>query len=133
MLFFEEIYYRASSHMKLDFSNFPFRKAQFSIWSPCKILFFIFFTALQNDIVRDMIMKADLEALESVVLDGHGGSLLDEPAASNKVRAFIRSVPNYLVSFLKICFLIIRSALKLEKKCNFKSAKNNICIFKSGK
>ena len=52
-----------------------------------------------------MIMKADLEALESVVLDGHGGSLLEEPAASNKVRAFIRSVPNYLVCLKKYSLL----------------------------
>lgn len=50
-------------------------------------------------------MKADLEALESVVLDGHGGSLLEEPAASNKVRAFIRSVPNYLVCLKKYSLL----------------------------
>ena len=50
-------------------------------------------------------MKGDLEALESVVLDGHGGSLLDEPAASNKVRAFIRSVPNYLVCFKEYSLL----------------------------
>ena len=54
-------------------------------------------------------MKGDLEALESVVLDGHGGSLLDEPAASNKVRAFIRSVPNYLVCVFFKDFVLIYS------------------------
>ena len=67
----------------------------------CYTIIKYIFTALENDLVREMIMKADLEALESVVLDGHGGSLLDEPAASNKVRAFIRSVPNYLVCLKK--------------------------------
>ena len=75
------------------------------------------FTALENDLVREMIMKADLEALESVVLDGHGGSLLEEPASSNKVRAFIRSVPNYLVCFKKIFF----TYLWIKKKNQVKS------------
>ena len=75
------------------------------------------FTALENDLVREMIMKADLEALESVVLDGHGGSLLEEPASSNKVRAFIRSVPNYLVYFKKIFF----TYLWIKKKNQVKS------------
>ena len=32
-----------------------------------------------------------------------------------------------------IFFIAIHSALKLEKNCNFKSAKNIICIFKNGK
>ena len=70
-------------------------------------------------------MKADLEALESVVLDGHGGSLLDEPAASNKVRAFIRSVPNYLVCFEKIFFTYLWIKKKESGKINLNLIETN--------
>ena len=34
---------------------------------------------------------------------------------------------------LRTALEVLHSALKLEKNCNFKSAKNIICIFKNGK
>ena len=46
-----------------------------------------------------MIRTSDIDALESVVLDGHGSTLIGQAAASNKVRAFLKSVPKYLVSW----------------------------------
>ena len=60
---------------------------------------------MSTQVLRNMIRQSDLDGLEKVVLDGHGGSLLEEPAASNKVRAFIRSVPNYLVCLKKYSLL----------------------------
>ena len=48
-----------------------------------------------------MIRQSDIDALESVVLDGHGGKLIGEElptTADNKTRAFLRNVPEYLVS-----------------------------------
>ena len=44
-----------------------------------------------------MIRQSDIEGLEEVILDGHGQKLLGENAADNKIRAFIKAVPSYLV------------------------------------
>ena len=63
-------------------------------------LFFLI-SALQDRTVQDMIRQSDIDALESVVLDGHGGKLIGEElptTADNKTRAFLRNVPEYLVS-----------------------------------
>jgi hypothetical protein len=49
-----------------------------------------------------MIRQSDLEGLEKVVLDGHGQNLIGETASDNQIRAFIRSVPAYMVSFFNI-------------------------------
>ena len=56
---------------------------------------------MQDRTVQDMIRQSDIDALESVVLDGHGGKLIGEElptTADNKTRAFLRNVPEYLVS-----------------------------------
>ena len=50
--------------------------------------------------LRNMIRQSDIEALEEVILDGHGPKLLGENAADNKIRAFIKAVPSYLVNSL---------------------------------
>ena len=47
--------------------------------------------------LRNMIRQADLEGLEKIVLDGHGQTLIGETASDNQIRAFIRSVPTYMV------------------------------------
>ena len=62
---------------------------------------FVLILALQDRTVQDMIRQSDIDALESVVLDGHGGKLIGEElptTADNKTRAFLRNVPEYLVS-----------------------------------
>ena len=50
--------------------------------------------------LRNMIRQSDIEGLEQVILDGHGQKLLGENAADNKIRAFIKAVPTYLVRLL---------------------------------
>ena len=40
---------------------------------------------------------ADLDGLEKVCLDGHGGKLIGENASDSKIRTFIKAVPSYLV------------------------------------
>jgi len=47
--------------------------------------------------IRTWIRHSDLENLEQMVLGGHGHSLVAENASDSKVRAFIRSVPAYMV------------------------------------
>ena len=47
--------------------------------------------------LRNMIRQSDIEGLEECILDGHGSKLLGENAADNKIRAFIKAVPSYLV------------------------------------
>ena len=70
---------------------------------------------MQDRTVQDMIRQSDIDALESVVLDGHGGKLIGEElptTADNKTRAFLRNVPEYLVSTMLQKFL----------KCEVKAA-----------
>jgi hypothetical protein len=50
--------------------------------------------------LRNMIRQSDLEGLETIVLDGHGQNLIGETASDNQIRAFIRSVPAYMVGLL---------------------------------
>jgi hypothetical protein len=54
-----------------------------------------------------MIRQSDLEGLEKVVLDGHGQNLIGETASDNQIRAFIRSVPAYMVSLIDINHFIV--------------------------
>ena len=54
--------------------------------------------------LRNMIRQADLEGLEKIVLDGHGQTLIGETASDNQIRAFIRSVPTYMVRPFKSCY-----------------------------
>ena len=53
---------------------------------------------MSTQLLRNMIRQSDLDGLEKVVLDGHGGKLVGENASDNKIRAFVRAVPSYLVS-----------------------------------
>ncbi len=48
--------------------------------------------------IRTWIRHSDLENLEQCVLDGHGHALITENASDSKIRAFIKSVPSYMVS-----------------------------------
>ena len=48
--------------------------------------------------IRNLIRQADLDALEQVVLDGHGQKLMGENASDSKIRTFIKAIPSYLVS-----------------------------------
>ena len=59
--------------------------------------------------VRSMIRQSDIEGLEQVILDGHGQKLLGENAADNKIRAFIKAVPSYLVNSIFSLFLAINN------------------------
>lgn len=60
------------------------------------------FLVLSTIEVKNMIRQSDIEGLEQVILDGHGQKLLGENAADNKIRAFIKAVPSYLVSSASI-------------------------------
>ena len=51
--------------------------------------------------LRNLIRQSDLDALEQVVLDGHGQKLIGENASDGKIRTFIKAVPSYMVSFIK--------------------------------
>ena len=62
-----------------------------------------FFLVLSTMELRNMIRQSDIEGLEQVILDGHGQKLLGENAADNKIRAFIKAVPSYLVLY-RVCF-----------------------------
>ena len=53
---------------------------------------------MSTAVLRGMIRQSDMEGLEQVVLDGHGQNLIGETASDNQIRAFIRSVPAYMVS-----------------------------------
>ena len=51
--------------------------------------------------IREYIRHSDLANLEQVVLDGHGHKLIGETGGDGKIRAFIKSVPSYMVSRVK--------------------------------
>ena len=52
---------------------------------------------MSTQVLRNMIRQSDLDGLEKVVLDGHGGKLIGENASDSKIRTFIKAVPSYLV------------------------------------
>ena len=62
------------------------------------------FSVMSTNELRNMIRQSDVEGLEECILDGHGSKLLGENAADNKIRAFIKAVPSYLVK--TSCFLL---------------------------
>ena len=57
---------------------------------------FISFLVMSTQVLRNMIRQSDLDGLEKVVLDGHGGKLIGENASDSKIRTFIKAVPSYL-------------------------------------
>ena len=71
----------------------------------CIVIVHIFlFSVMSTNELRNMIRQSDVEGLEECILDGHGSKLLGENAADNKIRAFIKAVPSYLVK--TYCFLL---------------------------
>ena len=58
---------------------------------------FIFILVMSTQVLRNMIRQSDLDGLEKVCLDGHGGKLIGENASDSKIRTFIKAVPSYLV------------------------------------
>ena len=70
-----------------------------------------------------MIRQSDIEGLEECILDGHGSKLLGENAADNKIRAFIKAVPSYLVNIYIILvvtqYVFIRNEAKLRRYLSF--------------
>lgn len=48
--------------------------------------------------VREYIREANIDALEELVLAGHGQSLINQPSTDKNVRSFLRTVPSYMVS-----------------------------------
>ena len=48
--------------------------------------------------IRQWLKAGDLEKLEDVIIDGQGQKLLKESSADDKTRAFLRSVPDRIVS-----------------------------------
>ena len=67
---------------------------EFSI--TCSLLF-ICTIVMSTQVLRNMIRQSDLDGLEKVVLDGHGGKIIGENASDSKIRTFIRAVPSYMV------------------------------------
>ena len=65
---------------------------------------YFLFSVMSTNELRNMIRQSDVEGLEECILDGHGSKLLGENAADNKIRAFIKAVPSYLVK--TFCFII---------------------------
>ena len=68
------------------------------------LLYVFLFSVMSTNELRNMIRQSDVEGLEECILDGHGSKLLGENAADNKIRAFIKAVPSYLVK--TFCFII---------------------------
>ena len=68
------------------------------------LLYVFLFSVMSTNELRNMIRQSDVEGLEECILDGHGSKLLGENAADNKIRAFIKAVPSYLVNIF--CFII---------------------------
>ena len=62
------------------------------------LLYVFLFSVMSTNELRNMIRQSDVEGLEECILDGHGSKLLGENAADNKIRAFIKAVPSYLVN-----------------------------------
>ena len=61
------------------------------------MIFLIFMLVMSTQVLRNMIRQSDLDGLEKVCLDGHGGKLIGENASDSKIRTFIKAVPSYLV------------------------------------
>ena len=59
--------------------------------------------------IRNLIRQADLEAIEQVVLDGHGAKLINEQASDSKIRTFIKAVPQYMVRILNWNTFLVQS------------------------
>ena len=68
------------------------------------LVYIFLFSVMSTNELRNMIRQSDVEGLEECILDGHGSKLLGENAADNKIRAFIKAVPSYLVK--TSCFLL---------------------------
>ena len=65
---------------------------------------------MSTQVLRNMIRQSDLDGLEKVCLDGHGGKLIGENASDSKIRTFIKAVPSYLV--IKCIIFDVRNILK---------------------
>ena len=48
--------------------------------------------------VRQLIRQGDVEKLDDLVLEGQGHKLIGESASDSRVRAFLKTVPSYVVS-----------------------------------
>lgn len=64
--------------------------------------------------IREMINSGSVEALEELVLQGHGDRLLGETSGNPIVRDFIRMVPVYMVGIFFLNLFIY-----LFNKINF--------------
>ncbi|GIY37785.1 tankyrase-1 [Caerostris extrusa] len=62
--------------------------------------------------IREMISSGNLEALEELVLQGHGDRLLGETATSPLVRDFIHMVPIYMERIYEIHRAVSRGRLR---------------------
>ena len=68
------------------------------------------FAAISTSVIRNLIRQADLDALEQVVLDGHGQKLIGENASDSKIRTFIKAVPSYMVNWQ--LFFVLSTSIK---------------------
>ncbi|XP_035230763.1 LOW QUALITY PROTEIN: uncharacterized protein LOC118202692, partial [Stegodyphus dumicola] len=62
--------------------------------------------------IREMLTSGNLEALEELVLQGHGDKLLGESSNNNLVRDFIRMVPIYMERIYEIHRAVARGRLR---------------------
>lgn len=62
--------------------------------------------------IREMINSGSVEALEELVLQGHGDRLLGETSGNPIVRDFIRMVPVYMVGIFFYLFIYLFSKKK---------------------
>ena len=72
---------------------------------------YFLFSVMSTNELRNMIRQSDVEGLEECILDGHGSKLLGENAADNKIRAFIKAVPSYLVKHIVFYYFLISQEL----------------------
>lgn len=64
--------------------------------------------------IREMINSGSVEALEELVLQGHGDRLLGETSGNPIVRDFIRMVPVYMVGIFFYLFIYLFSKKKIH-------------------
>ena len=89
-----------------------------------------------NDFSRDVNKQLTGSKQTNLLRLNHDSMTSDDLDGDDEDRLVIADEDAEAIAGLFIFFVYIfvyTSALKLEKKCNFKSAKSIICIFKNGK
>lgn len=61
---------------------------------------------MNHTTIKSWLSRGEFEKLEHVVLEGRGARLLGEHSPDLKTRAFLRSLPNYLVFIIFLLFTL---------------------------